>query len=288
MPFFSIIIPTYNRAVQIVQALQSLLNQEFKDFEIVVVDDGSEDNTQLVVEKFSQQYSFIKYEKQINKGVCAARNTGAKLADGNYLLFLDSDDAVDKRWLSDFYELLNKEKYDVVFCNMKEINEGGNVKWVDASNPYQNIKKKGKYIAGMFAIRAELFNEVGMYDELIKYGENTELGIRLRMREVSMGFVNQYNFIYNKSEGEGNKNNINKLNSNIYIVNKHPEYFKKNPVTKKLFIQVAAVAAARLGMHNKANELFKGLLKENKKDLKLWLQYLITLNRVLTKLKWHG
>ena len=286
MPFFSIVIPSYNRSAQIGVALNSLIKQSFSDFEIIIVDDGSSDNTKEVVSDISRSYSFIRYVYQDNNGVCSARNTGAKMAQGQYLIFLDSDDEVETNWLHDFYELLKNNNYDIGFCNMKEINANQMVKWVDAYNPYKNQNKRGKYIAGMFAIKTLLFNEVGMYDEQIKYGENTELGIRLRTKNSTMGFVSNYNFIYNKSEGDGSKNNLNKLNSNVYIVNKHPEYFTKNPITKKLFLQVAAVAAARLGMHKKANAIFKSLLKENKRDAKLWLQYLITLNSFLTKMKW--
>lgn len=286
MPFFSIVIPSYNRSAQIITALNSLIKQSFSDYEIIIVDDGSTDDTKQAVSIFSQSHSFIRYVYQENKGVCSARNTGAKMAQGQYLIFLDSDDEVEINWLYDFYELLKNNNHDIAFCNMKEINANQTVKWVDAYNPYKNQNKRGKYIAGMFAIKAQLFKDIGLYDEQIKYGENTELGIRLRLKEINMGFVKGYNFIYNKTVGEGSKNNLNKFNSNVYIVKKHPDYFKKNPVTKKLFLQVAAVAAARVGMQKEANTIFKSLLKENKRDAKLWLQYLITLNSFLTKMKW--
>ena len=286
MPFFSIIIPSYNRAHIINNVLEALQKQSYNDIEIIVVDDGSSDQTKEIITPFLREHKNIKYLYQQNSGVCAARNTGAKIAQGEYLIFLDSDDDVEKDWLNDFYDLLKSNNYDVGFCNMKEVRLNEAVKLVDAANPYKNQDKKGKYIAGMFAINKTIFKEAGMYDENIKYGENTELGIRLRTRGIKMGFINQYNFIYNISAGEGSKNNLNKLHSNIYIVEKHQDYFKKNPGTKKLFIQVAAVAAARLGMYKTANELFKGLLKENKRDLKLWLQYFITLNSKLTQMKW--
>ena len=178
--------------------LDVLLKQTYRDFEILVVDDGSTDATELTVLEYCNSYSFIKYEKQSNQGVCAARNTGARIANGKYLIFLDSDDSVEFNWLSDFYDLLKDNNYDVGFCNMKEINSGHQIKLINASNPYKNQQKKGKYIAGMFAIERDLFNSIGMYDEKINYGENTELGIRLRMKEVSMGFVNNYNFSYHR------------------------------------------------------------------------------------------
>jgi glycosyltransferase involved in cell wall biosynthesis len=287
MPFFSIIIPSYNRASLIQNALNALIDQSFKDIEVIIVDDGSADNTKEMVQPILHQHPFIKYIFQENKGVCAARNNGARQATGKFLIFLDSDDCVTPDWLNDFFMLLKDGKYDVGFCNMKEVHANGVVKFVNAENPYNNTAKKGKYIAGMFAINVTVFRDAGMYDEHIKFGENTELGIRLRSKNVIMGFVDKNNFIYNVSTTGGSKNDLNKLESNTYMVEKHKDYFKKNPTTKRLFIQVAAVAAARLGRYKKANELFKSLLMENKSNLKLWVQYIITLIPFLAKLKWQ-
>lgn len=87
MPKVSVVIPTYNRAHLIGETIQSVLGQTFQDFEIIIVDDGSQDNTQEVVSRFP-----VKYFYQENCGVSAARNTGIKLSSGQYIAFLDSDD----------------------------------------------------------------------------------------------------------------------------------------------------------------------------------------------------
>lgn len=87
-PKFSIIIPTYNRKLILKRAIESVLEQSINDFEIIVVDDGSTDDTSELMNTFSG----VKYQYQENIGVSSARNTGAKLAVGEWLLFLDSDD----------------------------------------------------------------------------------------------------------------------------------------------------------------------------------------------------
>jgi len=90
-PSVSIIIPAYNRAHTIERAIQSVLNQTFQDFEIIVVDDGSTDETQAIVEGFRDpRIRYLCHER--NRGAAAARNTGIKAAHGEYLAFLDSDD----------------------------------------------------------------------------------------------------------------------------------------------------------------------------------------------------
>ena len=86
MPFFSIVIPTYNRASLIPATLQSVFQQTFTDYEIIIINDGSTDNTQDVLKPF---LSRITYVNQNNQGPGAARNTGIDIAKGEYITFLD-------------------------------------------------------------------------------------------------------------------------------------------------------------------------------------------------------
>lgn len=98
-PKVSVIIPTYNRAHLIGRAIKSVLNQTYKDFEIIIVDDGSTDKTEEVVKDFKdERVRYIRREK--NKGGSAARNTGIKAARGEYIAFQDSDD----EWLPEKLE----------------------------------------------------------------------------------------------------------------------------------------------------------------------------------------
>src|SRR5690349_3602213 len=89
MPKVSVIIPTYNRAQFIARAVDSVLEQTYKDFEIIVIDDGSSDNTQEILKAYEGK---IRYVYQQNKGISAARNRGIQEAKGEYIAFLDSDD----------------------------------------------------------------------------------------------------------------------------------------------------------------------------------------------------
>lgn len=94
MAFFSVVIPSYNRSSMTVDAINSVLNQTFQDFEIIVVDDGSTDDTEEVLSGFGVR---VTYHKQINGGVASARNRGIALSSGRYICYLDSDDL----WHSD-------------------------------------------------------------------------------------------------------------------------------------------------------------------------------------------
>jgi glycosyltransferase involved in cell wall biosynthesis len=89
MPKVSVIIPTYNHACYLPEAIESVLDQTYRDFEVIVVDDGSSDNTQEVVTRFGVQVIYIRQE---NRGLPAARNTGIRASAGEYVAFLDADD----------------------------------------------------------------------------------------------------------------------------------------------------------------------------------------------------
>jgi glycosyltransferase involved in cell wall biosynthesis len=105
MPKFSVIIPSFNRARYLAQAVRSVLMQEEKSYEIIVIDDGSEDNTAEVAETFRDR---ISYQFQSNKGVSAARNAGIRLASGEWVAFLDSDDEWDNHYLATHRRLIEK------------------------------------------------------------------------------------------------------------------------------------------------------------------------------------
>lgn len=118
----SVIIPTYNRAYTIQRSIESVLNQSFKDFELIIVDDGSSDNTEEIVNGIKD--SRIRYIKQSNAGAAAARNTGVCNAKYDYIAFQDSDDYWYPDKLRKQVEALKNNKADVVFCKLRRINYG--------------------------------------------------------------------------------------------------------------------------------------------------------------------
>ena len=114
MPKFSIIVPVYNVEKYIKKCLESIFNQSFKDFEVIVVNDGTKDKSMEIVRKYD-----VKIIEQENKGLSEARNTGVKNAKGDYLVFIDSDDYIEKDLLKKINESLNNNpdivRYQVNF-----------------------------------------------------------------------------------------------------------------------------------------------------------------------------
>lgn len=109
MPFFSIIIPTYNRSEILNETIKYIQHQDLQDWECIVVDDGSTDNTKLLVNQLILHDTRIKYFYQANAERSAARNNGARKAKGLYLIFLDSDDAFAPNYLQELFLFLKKK-----------------------------------------------------------------------------------------------------------------------------------------------------------------------------------
>ena len=138
-PFFSIVIPTYNRANFIGNTIESLINQTFTDFEIIVVDDGSTDNTGEVVKAIADPRVFYYKKENAERG--AARNYGAQKAQGKYINFFDSDDLAYPNHLAEAKKLIDKHNNPEVFALGYDIkNEAGKI--IRKREPFTNINKQ--------------------------------------------------------------------------------------------------------------------------------------------------
>jgi len=115
-PYFSIVVPTYNRGYIISNMIDSLLKQNFKDWELIIVDDGSTDNTKEVIEKYTKNDSRIRYFRlNRNYGTNIAKNYGVKKAEGKWIIFQDSDDKFTEKGLDIIFHLTRNIKTDILF-----------------------------------------------------------------------------------------------------------------------------------------------------------------------------
>ena len=113
----SIIMPAYNCECYIKKAIESVYNQTYESWELIVVNDGSSDDTENICKNYASKDLRIKYISQSNSGSSNARNTGLKQINGNYVAFLDSDDWYDTRFLEMMIDKLQSNESDVVMCD---------------------------------------------------------------------------------------------------------------------------------------------------------------------------
>ena len=117
----SVIVPVYNVERYIDKCIKSIINQTYKDIEIILVNDGSLDNSGKICDYYAIKDKRIKVIHKKNGGLSDARNTGLDVAKGQYIVFLDSDDWVDKYFLEKLYNLSDKYDADIVCCNFKNV-----------------------------------------------------------------------------------------------------------------------------------------------------------------------
>jgi glycosyltransferase involved in cell wall biosynthesis len=184
-PLVSVIIPTFNRAWTLKKAIDSVLDQDYKNYELIVVDDGSTDQTEKLLNPYTES---IKLIQQPNEGVGAARNRGVKASSGNLIAFLDSDDYWYPQKLSAQVDFFNANP-DALICQTEEI-------WI-RNGKRVNPKQKHQKLSGMIftpslamclispsavMIKKELFDEIDGFDESLPACEDYDLWLRVTCR----------------------------------------------------------------------------------------------------------
>lgn len=120
----SIIIPVYNVEKYLARCLDSILNNTYKNIEIILINDGSIDNSQKIINEYSEKYpNLIIAKKQENKGPAEARNVAMEIATGEYIMFVDSDDFVEKDYIEKYLEPLEEDDYDLVIGGYYKSND---------------------------------------------------------------------------------------------------------------------------------------------------------------------
>jgi len=190
MPFFSIVIPLYNKERFIGSTLESIIKQGFTDFEAIVVNDGSTDNSEKIVQNFND--SRIRYFLQDNAGVSSARNFGIEKASSNYVCFLDADDIWHSDFLEVMYQYILKFPRQKVFASAFEIETSKAI-----FNPKYSVKKTADFeIVNYFeastgesviwtsavVIEKSVFESTGMFDPKVRISEDTDLWIRIGLQ----------------------------------------------------------------------------------------------------------
>ena len=245
----SVIIPTYNRAHFLPRAIKSVLNQTFQDFELIIVDDGSTDNTKEVVEDFQKQDSRIKYIWQENSGGPAKpKNTGIKNSKGEFLAFLDSDDEWLPEKLEKQLELFEKNKrLGIVGCNCWNIHTNQKNKKIEYK--IKITKNKENIISNILGkcfintsssiiISRFVFDDIGFYDERFKIADDWDLYIRI-LEKYNFDFVEEplLNYYIHNENISGNSGAIKAAKDGIYILEKHIEKYNNNLLAKSKILR---------------------------------------------------
>ena len=251
MVAISIVIPVYNVEMYISKTLNSLINQTFKNFEIIVVNDGSSDSTREIAEEILKE-SNLNYTliNQRNCGVSSARNAGLKKARGEYIYFIDGDDWAEPTLLYELYNQAQLTKADIVFCGYDHVDINGERKDKGVFKRYLN----SAYTDGKEAARKMLCEEIwiwinsGLYrrsilkennivfDPSFKYNEDVLFTLRALYVSDKVTCVQKELVHYLKRDDSA----INTANQNyiqlVYALEKFNEYLNHNDIYTKRFL----------------------------------------------------
>lgn len=211
-PFFSIIIPTYNRAEFLSGAVMSILDQGFTDWELLIVDDGSTDNTKAIVNGFKDDR--IKYIFQENAERSAARNNGIDNAEGKYICFLDSDDLFERNHLSELHKFIfrNNNEVTMYFTGASTLKNGVINKSETPTNNDFNppFFLENAIIPARVSIHRDIFNKFKFDDRCIIV-EDTVLWCEIAA-EYSVKYLDKPTIVYHLHD----ENSVNNKRNNAY------------------------------------------------------------------------
>lgn len=263
---FTFIVPVYNGEKYISQCLESIINQKYDNFEIIIINDGSTDKSEAILTNYQKRYpKKIKLISQINKGLSVSRNLGIKQSKGDYILFVDIDDYISTDTLIFLVEHLKKQKYDLV-----------KFEWTNARQALGFNKKDNRSMSGNEAIKY-LINKKKVFEMAVLYAYNKKFLQKINFHFKEKRFHEDFGIlpltIFNAED--------------ILITNKILYYYNQN-VTGSItnnddYQKVLKKAYDVLDFYKEANEKLLTLECVDKKAVNLLKSF--NANAVLSKRK---
>lgn len=230
----SIIIPFYNSGTTLKNCIESILNQTINNYEIILINNSSNDSSTQIAIDYSNKYKFIHYYNIKERNVSTARNTGLANSNGNIICFIDSDDLVHKNYLKIMYN--NFKSNDLIICNYSTkiflLNDKiKKNKVLNKTNCFNSILKNKKikgYVWNKFFKKEIIDNNNITFNNKLKIGEDTEFVFNYLKFCKKIVFIDSKLYYYNNSENN-TVNNVNNYENVLYCLDHiYHEYKKYN------------------------------------------------------------
>lgn len=277
----SIIVPVYNSEEYLDICLNSLVNQTMQDIEIIIVNDGSKDNSQKIIDEYAEKYpNKIKKFFQENRGQASARNFGMKVASGEFIGFVDGDDYIELDTYQKVYDFATKNDFDIVSFNFWEEKE--NEKWKSSYYKFTNCEDNIKYVLNETSawnkiIRKELIvkNNISFLENYIY--EDLELIPRLVLYTNKIGFLDNeylYHYVIHEKSTMRQKEYNPKLESIFFVMDSIKNNFQDTKYAEELeFIFIEHLlhgAVLRYLEYQEGNKDIERIASIIKKDFPKW------------------
>lgn len=204
----SIIVPVYNTGTYLKRCIKSIVGQDYPNTEIIIIDDGSNDEPTIALcDELAQRYSNVKVKHKVNGGSASARNYGIRYANGRYIGFVDSDDVIDEQMYSTLYSLIKKDKVRVAICGLST-EENGKSSLNDAKLPsgcYGHQELMHYFLLGHWHSACTCLYEKALFEHtLFPEGEVNEdyiLNYHIFKNLQKLSFTNEAYYHYLRREG---------------------------------------------------------------------------------------
>ena len=287
----SIVIPIYNAEKYLEECLNSIKNQTYKNFEVIMVNDGSKDDSETICMNFLRSDSRFRYLKKENGGVSSARNVGLDNVEGDYITFIDADDWVDENYLDLLITTVKKNHSDIVVSSYKQFNNI-DVFYLRAYSLQEkyllNFERMNRddfltifpklmstnvcfnnAVAKLF--RKELVNDL-RFDTSIKYGEDLDFYFRLYLNVDSISYVDEPTYVY-RMHGDSTTSNFNQ---------EHAE--QELSIFKQMHEKIQEIGLPSIHYFNKLKKLLELRMDflENKVLLNEYFNFLKNIEKTVT------
>jgi len=288
----SIVIPIYNAEKYLEQCLNSIKNQTYKNFEVIMVNDGSKDESETICKRFSEDDSRFRYFTKSNEGVSSARNLGLDNVKGDFITFIDSDDWIAEKHLELLINSIKKTNSDIVVSCYKEFDNNIDtyytIVYTKQEKNLLNFEKMNRddfltifpklmsinvcfnnAVAKLF--RKELVNNL-RFDTSIKYGEDLDFYFSLYLNVESVSYVDELTYVY-RIHGDSTTSNFNQ------------EYAEQElSIFKKMFKKIQEIGLPTIHYFNKFQKLLKARVNyiKNKVLLNEHLDFLKNIEGTVT------
>lgn len=256
-PLVSIIIPSYQSSEFVSNAIKSCLSQTYKNIEIIVIDDGSTDNTRNILSSYIDAKK-INYIYQNNKGLSAARNTGLRTARGEYIQFLDSDDIMKPEKIQLQINYLINHPEDMGVYSDYVVQKNSQIIHYKKKYPTGNLFKNVSFSHFVMPIHTVLLRaeNLPLFDEALVQGEDRDFWLNIFQEEAhSFGFINQIIAIYMIHDKNMTHQTEINLFSIIDVINKH---LRKSTMMQKFILEEAKkYHFGLIGIHSLENALYQ-------------------------------
>lgn len=265
-PDLAVIIPTFDRADVLGRAIDSVLVQDVDGYELIVVDDGSSDETADVLESYSDPR--LRIVAQDNQGVCAARNAGVATSEAPFLVFLDSDDEAAPGWLR-FYRDASAGGIRFASCGVRIVAERETILTPKQSGPEFGYLR-ARFLAGAFGLHRKLLEAAGGFRKGLRYSEHTDLALRLGAVMLDDPFPSLQTdepLLITYPSPRSYDARL-RYESAMTILRDDAVHLARSPHLHATYAAVAGVAASKLGRRREARSLLAEAIRRNPRALR--------------------